>query len=82
MLKFKINSENLITNKQLRKVFKDNVAFNICFSDKDTLVGELRHNDTRKGLDYIGEVVQSLKVTKARAWLLNKDNNKIIQLKF
>ena len=82
MLKFKINSENLITNKQLRKVFKDNVAFNICFSDKDTLVGELRHNDTRKGLDYIGEVVQSLKVTKARAWLLNKDNNKIIQIKF
>ena len=82
MLKFKINSENLIANKRLRKVFKDNIAFNICFSDKDTLVGELRHNDTRKGLDYIGEVVQSLKVTKARAWLLNKDNNKIIQLKF
>lgn len=82
MLRFKINSENLITNKQLRKVFKDNVAFNICFADKDTLVGELRHNDTRKGLDYIGEVVQSLKVTKAKAWLLNKDNNKIIQLKF
>ena len=82
MLKFKINSENLIANKQLKKVFKDNVAFNICFTNKDTLVGELRHNDTRKGLDYIGNVVQSLKVTKAKAWLLNKDNNKIIQLKF
>lgn len=82
MLKFKINSEDLITNDKLGKVFKDNVAFNICFTDKDTLVGELRHNDTRKGLDYIGNAIQDLKLTKAKAWLLNKDNNKIIQIKF
>lgn len=82
MLRFKINSENLITNDKLGKVFKDNIAFNICFADKDTLVGELKHNDIREGLNYIGEVVQSLKVTKAKAWLLNKDNNKIIQIKF
>ena len=82
MLKFKINSENLIANDKLKEVFKDNVAFNICFADKDTLVGELRHNDTMKDLDYIGNAIQDLKLTKAKAWLLNKDNNKIIQLKF
>lgn len=82
MLKFKINSEDLITNDKLGKVFKDNVAFNICFADKDTLVGELRHNNIKEGLSYISNVLQDLKVTKAKAWLLNKDNNKIIQIKF
>lgn len=82
MLRFKINSENLITNDKIGKVFKSNVAFNICFADKDTLVGELKHNDIREGLNYISNVLQDLKVTKAKAWLLNKDNHKIVQIKY